>query len=417
MVAAFICAVYFYLDKTSAGMEIAAIDSTKYTDSIYEKDEQHEAIGVPLTAGAVEELSDSVYKTPLGFSIVSYSNKWKGKKLVEIYDELLKNVHGKEITYVSEIDVYPGGSELDSNDTQIAGTQSSKQEYYPVFFDFPSIVPSTFKYSVKPKVSVIELYNMDEYDNASQAARTIAHEYGHHFTDYYFLKDNETALKSEYYNLRKLEDTGHEVVFDNWEDYMANYEWDIHELAAEDYVQLMGSPNAHKTAQYKDIKAISKLKNYQVEHNGNLINLLTQNNIYLPLADQVTGLRDYYYSFIGLKNEYKPLDSIDFRLNKQKLSSKSYKITWKKTSIDKNSLYTLICYNSKGEIFWPVKTIRGNEEPSAIIGEVTVRKDYAEHYTLTTYTDHILDDDRIFRLYLILPDGRMQASEPFYVDF
>lgn len=402
---------YFYLDKTTVSMEIAAIDSTKYADTVYEKGNQHEARGVPLSKVATEDLSDNVYKTPLGFSIVSYSNKWKGEKLVEIYNELLNNVHGEEITYVSEIDVFPGSSEIDSN---IAGTQSSKQENFSVFFDLPSLVPNSFKYSVKPNVSVIELYNMDRFESATQAARTISHEYGHHFTVFYFLKDNEDPLDSEYYDLRDLGSAGHDVVFTDWNTYIENHEWEIHELAAEDYVQLMGSPNAKQTREYLDIYDLIKTgkDDYNPKINDRVYNLVPQENIYLPTADDVSGLRDYYYSFIGKTNEYSPLEPVDFNLKRTKRSSYGYvyyDITWTKTSVDKDALYTLVCCNTDGEPIWPVRTIHGNQTAVARVGKMSNNYVY--------WTDRITEEDRIFKLYLLLPDGRIQASKPFYVNF
>ncbi len=409
-------AVYFYLDRESVSREITAIDTFEYTDLLAEKAQQYELKGIPLSAQINEQLSDNTYQTPHGFSIVSYSNKWKGEKLIEIYEELLKNTHGDEMMYVGEVSVYPGASDLDSDDTSIAGTQSSRHDNYPVFFDIPALIPDTLKYNIRPKVSVIALYNMDKYDNASQAAKTIAHEYGHHYTIYHFLKNNEAALESEYYNIRKLRETGKKVIYENWDEYMENYNWDIYELAAEDYVQLMGSPSARKTAKYKDVKQFSSEKSYRPKADENLINLNPQNNIYLPLADEVAGLRDYYYSFIGKENELEPIEDADFKLRIEK-AGEYYNIRWAKTSTDKKALYTLVCYKKNGELFWPVKTINGNETPVAAVGKYTVRKDYDDHYTLTTWNDYITDEDRIFKLYLILPDGRMQSSEPFRVNF
>lgn len=418
LIAAVIGAVYFYVDQTTIGMEIAAIDSTEYARSEYDKGVQHEAKGVPLSAGATEELSDNVYKTPLGFSIVSYSNKWTGEKLVEIYNELLNNAHGEEITYVSEIDVYPAGSDLDSKDTRILGTQSSKQEYFPVFFDLPSLVPNTLKYSIKPNVSVIELFNMDKYDSAAQAARTIAHEYGHHFTEYYFLKDSEDPLESEYYDLRDLSDAGHDVVFDDWDTYIENHQWEIHELAAEDYVQLMGSPNAKQTQEYMDRYDLLRAgeDDYDPVINDRVYNAFPQENIYLPTADEVPGLGDYYYSFIDDENSPASLEPADFKLKITKRSKNGYRyydITWTKTSVDKNALYTLVCCNTDGAPIWPVKTVYGNEEPIAKVGTPSIKRDMYIYY----WPDNIPKEDRIFVLYLLLPDGRIQASKPFPYNF
>lgn len=411
-------AVYFYLDREMTSGEIAAIDSAEYFDMTMQKDAQYEAKSISLSAETNEQLSDKIYKTPMGFSIVSNSDKWTGEKLVDIYNELLNNKHGDEMMYVSEVDIFPGASDMDSGNTVVAGTQSSRQENYPVFFDLPAIVPNTLKYAINPKVSVIKLYNMDKYDSAAQAAKTIAHEYGHHYTMYYFLQNDDAALTSEYYKLRGLAGIGHDVIYKDWDSYMENYDWDIYEIAAEDYVELMGSPNARITENYKDVYQIlmTGKDGYKVAADDRTVNLFPQKNIFIPLADDVQGLRDYYYSFIGLKNDMSALAPANFDLKMEQHSSNGYtyyNITWTKTSTDKNALYTLVCYDSKGNVFWPVKTVYGDEEPTAMVGTAsTIRGNY-----IYSMSDDVPKDDRIFKLYLLLPDGRMQASEPFSADF
>jgi hypothetical protein len=398
--------------------EIAAIDSADYSEMKMDKGAQYEAKGIALSAEVSEELGDHTYQTPMGFSIVSHSDKWTGDRLKDIYDELLNNKHGDEMMYVGQVDVYPGASDMDSENTVVAGTQTSKQENYPVFFNLPALVPNSLKYAINPKVSVIELYNMDEYDSAAQAAKTIAHEYGHHYTMYYFLKNDDAAVASEYYKLRCLGSVGHDVIFKDWNSYMENYDWDIYEMAAEDYVELMGSPNARITENYKDIYDILLIgnDNYKVAADDRTVNLFPQKNIFIPLADDITGLRDYYYSFIGTENSLPPLEPADFNLAMKRHTKNGYTyydITWTKTSTEKNALYTLVCYDSKGNVYWPVKTVYGDGEPTAMVGTASlVRGDY-----IYSMSDNVPKEDRIFKLYLLLPDGRLQASEPFYADF
>ncbi len=411
-------AVYFYLDNEMVSGELAAIDSFEYNVTNADKGAQYELRGLPLTAEVKEKLNDDTYQTPHGFSIISYSEKWKGTKLIEIYDELLKNMHGDEMMYVGEVAVYSGKSQRDSEDTEVAGTRSARHDKYPLFFDMPFIVPESLKYTIKPKVSVIELFNMDRYDSADQAARTIAHEYGHHYTMYYFLKDNESALESEYYQLRGIKELGREVIFADWDEYMENYEWDLYEMAAEDYVQLMGSPNAKIQREYMDKYDLlrSGKEKYDPVIDDRTVNVLPQENIYIPLADEVEGLESYYYSFIGEEKQLMPLEKADFNIKMRRKVSNDrvyYNITWDKTSTDKDALYTLVCFNSDGEPYWPVKTVRGDEEPIARVGTPSIIKGTMLHW----WSDNIPDEDRIFKLYINLPDGRMQSSEPFYADF
>lgn len=411
-------AVYFYLDREVKSNEIAAIDSAEFYGMTMQKGGQPEPKGYPLAAETGEQLSDREYKTPMGFSIVSNSDKWTGEKLVDIYNELLNNKHGDEMMYVGEVEIFPGASDMDSENTVVAGTQTSKQENYPVFFNMPGLVPDSLKYTIDPKVSIIKLYNMDKYSSAAEAARTIAHEYGHHYTMFYFLQNKDAALNSEYYKLRDLGNIGHDVIFEDWDTYMENYDWDIYEIAAEDYVQLMGSPNARVIEHYKDVNDILRTgkDGYKVAADDRTVNLFPQKNIFIPLADDVAGLRDYYYSFIGMENSLPALQPADFNLKMSghtKNGYTYYNITWTKTSVDKDALYTLVCYDLKGNVFWPVKTVFGDEEPLATVGTAsTIRGDY-----IYSMSDDVPKEDRIFKLYLLLPDGRMQASEPFNADF
>lgn len=410
--------VYFFIDSMTVSRQISSIDSIKYDVIQVEKTERYEAKGKPLAAAPIkEDLGDKTYKTPLGFSIISHSDKWKGQKLVDIYNELIKNEHGDEIYYVSEVDVYPNDSDIDTTDFQVAGTQDSKEEYYPVFFGMPSFIPESLKYTMSRTSSVISLYNMDRYDSAAQAAETIAHEYGHHYTIYYFLKDDTTAVNSEYYKIRGFGGFGHQALYGAGT-YYQNHQWDIYEIAAEDYVELMGSPDVKQPMEFKDVEELinSGAKSYDIRFYGTTVNVFPQENINIPLSDEVPGLRDYYYSFVGKKNDYEPLKPVDFNLQISKHSKYGhtyYKITWDKTSTDKDALYTLVCYDSEGDLFRPVKTVHGDEEPYAIVGTYSRLRGF----TITYWPDNIPKEGRIFKLYLILPDGRMQASKIFKVDF
>jgi hypothetical protein len=90
-----------------------------------------------------------------------------------------------------------------------------------------------------------------------------------------------------------------------------------------------------------------------------------------------------------------------------------YTITWTMDSADPAALYTLVCCDTSGEVYRAVRTVHGGEEPIAYVGEVVV----VRGSTVSGWDDSIPDESRIFKLYLLLPDGRMIASEPFYVDF
>lgn len=420
-VIALLAAAFFYYNKNIIAQKIETIDTADYTANHIEVAEkkERETLGVSLSQHTEASLGDDTYLTPLGFTIVSYSSKWTGEKLVDIYDELLNNKHGNEMRYISKVVVHPGRSELGTNDSVVAGAHTTKTEDYTVFFDLPGFVPPSLKYNLSSTLSVIELYNMDSFDTVDEAARTIAHEYGHHYTMHYFMRNDEAVKKSDYYNLRNFATYEQPIFYDDPDVYFDNHQWSIYEIAAEDYVQLLGSPNAKKTKRYMDIYDVlmhSHDKVYYAKGDETTVNVFPQENIYIPLADEVNGLRDYYNSFINQSSDFEPLESVDFNLSIEKHHKSGYTyydIKWDKPTTDKDALYTLVCYDMDGNIFMPVKTVFGDKNAIAKVG--TVSK--LSGTTLTTCTNSITDEDRYFKLYLIYPDGRMQSSELFYADF
>jgi hypothetical protein len=146
------------------------------------------------------------------------------------------------------------------------------------------------------------------------------------------------------------------------------------------------------------------------------VNVFPQENIYIPLADQIPGLKAYYYSFIGESVDDPPLDMTPIKIHFEKKKSNGYtyyNVTWNKPSNAHDALYTLVCYNTDGIAIWPVRTVYGDEEAIARVGTPSRQSEYYIHYI----PDRLTDEDRYFKVYLIWPDGRMQASELVYKEF
>lgn len=412
--------VYFYLTSDAVQAEIAKIDTINYDAYAFSLDKESgtEQKGLSVLESSGESVTADVYMTPLGFPIESYSENWKGEKLKEVYEELLKNKHGEEINYISKIVIRGGESDLGTNDSVVAGTQSTTQEHYQVFFDVPMLVPPSLEYGLTSKQSVIELYNMDDYDTIEQAARTISHEYGHHFTIYYFMATDEQVKQSDYYQIRGFDYFEEPIFFSDQQDYYENHMWSIYEVAAEDYVQLMGSPNSRQTEDYKDISEVLSTgdKDYRIYADSNTTNVFPQENMSIPLANQVNGLRDYYYSFIEEENELGDIPEVDFDMSMRKQSSHGYTyydISWNNVFDDEDAQYTLVCYDKDKQIFSPIKTIYGNEKAIAKVG--TVSK--IEGNKIISYSNDVTKEDRYFRLIVMLSDGRMIASDYYFADF
>ena len=410
--------VFFLLDGMRVDKAVAQIDSLHYDRIEAEKGAQYSLVGNAISAEITESLEDSVYHTPMGFSIVSHTDQWTGDKLVEIYDELLQNKHGEEMGYLSQIDLYPGEPEY-TDLFDAAGDRSQADLNTYVFADARAIIPLSMSYNATPVVSDITLYNMDEYDLASQVAYTLAHEYGHHYTIYYFMQDDDAVKASEYYQLRGFADYDHEIFYHTAQSYYENHMWDVYEIAAEDYVQLMGSPSTRKTVEYMDNKDLVETGTDPSDDEARTVrmNVRPQENIFIPLADETPDLKEYYNSFIGADGEDNtPLQTVDFGLQIEKKSNYGYRyynITWTMVNTDPDALYTLVCYDADGELFRPVRTVHGGEEPIARVGSVVARKGN----WIRGWDDNIPDEDRIFKLYLLLPDGQMLASDPFEVNF
>ncbi len=416
-------AAFFMIDGMRVNNAIAEVDSIEYEETTAEKGEQPEAKGVALTAEETpESLEGDIYHTPMGFSIVSHSDAWEGQKLVDIYNELLQNGHGDEIRYLSEVVLYGGNSDYAAV-MAAAGDRSDADVDKYVYVDVPALIPSGLMYDTRAVVSVLSLYNMDDYSDAADVAETLSHEYGHHFTMYYFMQNDRAVKDSEYYTLRGFENIDHQFFYSTALAYYENHMWDIYEIAAEDYVQLLGSPGTRLTQEYMDGRDLleSDLESYSPSIQYEYHNVFPQENIFIPLADEVSGLRDYFYSWIDKPNEYdSELQTVDFGLQIEKKSSNGkryYNITWNMTNTDPDALYTLVCYTEEGDLYWPVRTVYGNEDPIAVVGSPTVRRNWDGGYTIYWWSDGVPDEDRIFKLYLMLPDGRMQASDPFYVEF
>ncbi len=425
-VLALAAALYIVYDIYAAQGKLDYTFSGDYSDTSYSytKGELAPAPGVCLTEQVPDY--DNYFLTPMGFPVISFSDKWTGNKLEEVYKELLNNKHGNEIKLLSGIILYPDKSKTD-NDIAVAGTHVTHFAQFPVFIHIPGLVPPSLQYSLTSQQSVIELYNIDAYNTTSDIAKTLSHEYGHHYTTHYFLSDDNTAKESEYYQLRNIDEYGHKVIFDNVDDYYENHMWSIYELAAEDYVQLMGSPNAKQTRQYYDVFDVLNKSKTNPKTTTSVYNVFPQENIYLPLADEVSGLRDYYLSFIDEKSDIKVFSAADFNIRAQKRTNYGrtyYDITWDKVTSNRNALYTLVCYNENGQVFQVVRTLHGNEKPIARVGTAVSAQKSAEgtSYKFLELEDvdtgeKITDKPRYFKLYVLWPDGRMQSSKLYLLEF
>lgn len=363
----------------------------------------------------------ATFTAPEGFVLKSHSKYWDSAMLEKLYQELLQNKHGDEITHLTEITVYA------KEDEDALASHLQEDKLIPLTLRHPAL-PPIFQIKLQASTSSISLYGGDTNQTIESMARSLSHEYGHHFTFYHmFGGDGSDMPQSEYARLRGL---GSQAKIDhsNTDDYLSNHHWYLAEIAAEDYVLLMGSPTTRQYFDFVDVKqslAGKKSDDDPYVSINNAMNLSPQENLMIPLAYEVEGLEEYFYRFIGdSPPTHSPSQSI--RLNIQKKSRSyhlitgyqtfvHYQITWN-TPYPPGTLYTLVYYSETGEdgyYFAPVKTVRDGDEASAVVGTVT--RDLGS--SIRFADDGVDNGKKIFLVTAVLPDGTIYLSEPLPYEF
>ena len=340
----------------------------------------------------------AIYTAPDGFKVISYSRQWAdAQKLKEVYNELLRNVHGEELKLLRRINIYPG------SDPQGMAAAGRWYGEWIMKDGKPSLSGNRY----------IDLYNGDEFTTVPSVARTLAHEYGHHFTYYYFFKrENKlwenwrntglAAIRGLKYNAR-VSGSG------------SNHAWLIQEIAAEDYVQLFGSSSVKQSYDFKDIAERLEDGQRGVAYSSDIYNYRPQENYELPLAANVKGLREYWVKAAGLATAGSPPAQVSIELKEVNQMDKSnqYVFTWNKSIDDKttNLEYTLVYFEKSGNntISYPVKTVTDNEPLEAVLGSAHSERLYM--------WEEVPGDIAYFVLYIKDGDGLVTSSPVLAVDF
>lgn len=346
-----------------------------------------------------------IYKAPEGFTITSYSKNWGTvSQLKEIRQELLSNFYSKEIKYLKNIYIYP-----DSPDGVLGYTH----------YDLGRDKKGNYIYEGN---TYIEIFDANSYTDIRDFSRVLAHEYGHHFTTYYLVNGENKFFdqwrNTGYAKVRGITDNK-KIKYQD-ETTFSQRKWDIMEIAAEDYVQLFGSPNAKRNEVYRDIQQRIQLG---INNNFNYIpsfNMEPQENLEIPLAADVKGLEQYWLNLAGkvsTHDETLPLKP-KIRLVSRKEISKGcyqYRLEWNKIPGNTNYRYTLVGYPDEKYSFpIPVKTISQGEDAYAILGS-GLKFDYS-----TGKEKIIIDEFKgryVFRLFIQSPSNKIYSSELFKVNF
>ncbi len=344
----------------------------------------------------------ATYTAPDGFQVVSYASAWADTgKLKGVYDELLRNRHGEEFKLLGRINIYPGPDP--------EGKSSAGKYYAQWKMEKGRPVLTGNRY--------INIYNGNEFTTVDSIARTLAHEYGHHFTYYYFFK-NEKKLWDNWRNSGLAEARG---LKNNPRVSAAasDHKWLIQEIAAEDYVQLFGSPTVKKSYRFKDIAERLQEGDVRVDYSTEIYNYRPQENYELPLAANLPGLKDYWLEASDLDDTAgSPPSQVRLRLDKvnqlRDRSTPQYVLTWDKSADDKtaNLEYTLVWFEKtpgNDSRIYPVKTVTDGEPLTAVIGAAG--------------NSHILMWEEVpsgvgyFVVYIKDEDGLITSSQVLAVDF
>lgn len=345
------------------------------------------------------------YTSTEGLDIISYSQKWNTQeKLAQVYDELMNNFHSKELNYLDVIYLYPDSPDGANGYYYEAATISNEGKY------------------VYGNDAYIEIFNADDYSDISQMAGVLAHEYGHHFT-YFYLITAENKYSDQWYDtgyarIRQL-DRYDAINYNNNDTDEYVHAWDITEIAAEDYVQLFGSPAARQSVDYKDVSERLKDNLSEYFYFDNSYNLLPQENLNLPLATEVDGLYNYWLNLAGYTAAQpslvaKPIPYISDVEEVYFDNNKKYTLRWNEIPDGKKYEYTVVMYPKNMPYFpIPIKTVKTGEEMVAFIGSDVKYESKDDAYGILEQFDGEYD----IRIFVKDMNNFLFSSLTLYYDF
>lgn len=361
-------------------------------------------------------MSSSEYMSPEGILFISKSEEWDSSDLELLYKELLQNKHGEELYSLGAVTIFP------QKDDMAAATHRNSEYRCAVPFSH-TVLPVSFQIYFTRSTGQISLYNGDQITTAEGMANSLSHEYGHHFTRYYMLKSSGEALyDTKYARLRGLNEKNSYADMNVSEDfYYENHYKFILEIAAEDYVALMGSPASREIVDYKDAMETLYMDEYNAEFS---LSAAVQENLTLPMACEIEGLADYFYGFLDEKApEYDIKKEMNIRIKKL---SQSYNLVggyrsfvYYEVGFDKvygeDATYVLTVYDPEDyfNTLHPVRTFTNGEKPLCHIGNPVRNLGSRVIYS----DDKVAKGTKVFIVNVITLDGQLYTSAPFTYTF
>lgn len=396
---------------------ITLLDETKAASILNDGDSFDNSAGkfdaVELEKRDVSKYEHVFIKDDIYF--LSTVKEWDEFMLRRLSEELYNNKHGEEMKYVYSVILYPNKGE------PYIGTYEKLTENFDIPLSLYDFLPQELFFDFASDLSEISLYDADYLTTVDEMAITLSHEYGHHFAEYHFgLGYGKKDRNTDYYEIRSQGTTEIRLEKRSFEDYLNNHMWFLGELAAEDYVFIMGSEKAHRTLEFYDIKdsvrAFAKggLEAAEAldDDYGACRNGTPHENMALPLPDDVDGLMEFFYSFVdGDAPEINQVEDVEtLNLQADEYRKSRYHITWDQPYDGEDVIYTLICYLDDDTLLAILKTTRGDQKGEAYFGSYT----YGRYYHTTSIPD---DLPLKFRVTVTFPDGHVEITEAIEITF
>lgn len=334
-----------------------------------------------------------------GLTITSYSKFWPQAKLRLLYDELTQNFTSSEFDYLKNIYLYPDSPE-------------GVNGHY-----FEDVYIENGKY-VFGEDSYINIYNADKLTTIAKIAPVLSHEYGHHYFLFNLLKTeniySNNIINSKYAKIRQIE--SFPTFYAGGISSLSEYYWDVLEIAADDYVQLLGSPNARASIDYKSVDEL--ITNKYFDNSQIAFNLKPSLNPSIPLASEVDGLYSYFlelggYTYTEPSLKQYPVLS-DVSVSETIDGNLSFKISFTSAVGNGPFEYTLIMYPESNPLSpIPLKTLKTGEKLEVTFGSYAVKN---EDGTIDSITNDYTGKFKI-KLYIKDSNNFIYSTDEILFDF
>ncbi len=347
-----------------------------------------------------------------GIHFLTSADKWNEDRLQGVAEELFANTHGDEIKYVEAVI-------LDNNlGYRYSCDFASSNVSYEIPISYFNLFPEKSIFYDTYKKSYLTIYGVANITLVEDIAQPLSQAYGYHYVSYYMnLTGTEEDKETEYFNLRAAdnENIRFEITCpEDFDDYKDNYIWYLYEIAANDYMYLMGSETAHRINGVERENAVNREDFYKENEiktwrkwNYYYRNYIPHENVVLPLPDSVDGLSEYFYSFISeeVPEHYEhdiDISEANFRLSTDRGLWLLYE--WDEV-FGEDAVYRVVYYNEFDDF---VFAHAENRAHLTDIPTVALRYKWVSKYT----SDY--EDGKILkaRLCITFPDGSVYLSEP-----